>query len=81
MGPVQSPGSLGPAMPFADRIVLLSVFILDTFYFMFFSNYLARNSSVMLNRSGDSRYSYLIPIKGTIFKLFPLVMMLPEGFS
>ena len=42
----------------------------------------ARTSSTMLNESGESRHSYLVPdVKGKAFSFCPLSIMLAVGFS
>ena len=42
---------------------------------------LDRASSSMLDRSGESRYSCLVPdLRGKAFSLLPLNMMFPVGF-
>ena len=42
----------------------------------------ARTSSTMLNESGESRHSYLVPdLKGKVFSFCPLSIMLVVGFS
>ena len=58
--------------------VLLPPFI--SFFFLLITE--GRASNTMLNRSGESRHSCLVPdLSGKAFSFYPLSMMLAVGFS
>jgi hypothetical protein len=63
---------------------ILTVSLSICISFIYFSCLIAqaRNSKIMLNRSGDSRHPCLIPdIRGHGFSFSPLSMMLATGLS
>jgi hypothetical protein len=67
----------------ANRNILTGFFTyLYSFYSLFLPNALARNSSTMLNRSGDSGHPCLVPdFRGNGFSFSPLSIMLAVGLS
>ena len=54
---------------------------MDSFYFFFFSDSVARTSRTMLNNSGESGHPCFVPdLKGNTFSFSPLRIMFAVGF-